>query len=96
MLVLDSISEVFSDIGTILRVSSADKPRVKPKFGDESASIPIVFSPRSTKPRARPPAMRVLPTPPLPATAIFITVTNYPRHAFAKLIYVSTDNSRLT
>jgi hypothetical protein len=59
-------------MGTILRASSADKPKVKARFGDESASIAIVFSPLSAKPRAKPAAIRVLPTPPLPETAIFM------------------------
>jgi hypothetical protein len=59
-------------MGTILRASSADKPKVKARFGEESASIAIVFSPLSAKPRAKPAAIRVLPTPPLPETAIFM------------------------
>jgi hypothetical protein len=34
----------------------------------------IVFSPLSAKPRAKPAAIRVLPTPPLPETAIFMVL----------------------
>jgi hypothetical protein len=41
-------------------------------LGDESASIAMVFKPLSAKPRAKPAAIKVLPTPPLPETAIFI------------------------
>jgi hypothetical protein len=59
-------------MGTILRASSVDKPKVKARFGEESTSMAIVFNPLSAKPRARPAAMRVLPTPPLPETAIFM------------------------
>jgi hypothetical protein len=59
-------------MGTILRASSADKPKVNARFGDESASIAIVFKPLSANPRAKPAAIKVLPTPPLPETAIFI------------------------
>ena len=43
---------MFSVSGTILRASSTVKPKVKAIFGEESASIAIVFKPRSTKPLA--------------------------------------------
>jgi hypothetical protein len=71
VLVLDSIKLLFSERGTILRASTEDKPRVKARFGDGSASIAIVFNPLLAKDNARPPARRVFPTPPLPATEIF-------------------------
>jgi hypothetical protein len=71
MLVLDRINSLFSDMGIILRASSSGKPKVRARFGEVSASIAIVFNPLLTKQHARPPAIKVLPTPPLPETAIF-------------------------
>ena len=56
----------------MLRVFSNGKPSVRERFGEGSASIAIVLSPLLAKKYARPPAIRVLPTPPLPETAIFI------------------------
>jgi hypothetical protein len=75
VLVLDSTSCLFSVRGVILRASLVDNPNVNAKLGDESASIAMVFNPRSAKPYAKPPVMRVLPTPPFPETAIFIRNT---------------------
>jgi hypothetical protein len=71
VLVLDSTRLLFSERGTILRASSADSPKVKARFGEESASIAMVLNPFLAKKKAKPPASRVFPTPPLPATEIF-------------------------
>ena len=71
VLVLDSIRLLFSESGTILRASSADRPKVRARFGEESASIAMVLKPLLAKKKAKPPANRVFPTPPFPATEIF-------------------------
>jgi hypothetical protein len=70
-------------MGTISRASSVDNPKVKARFGEESASIAMVFNPLSAKPRAMHAAIKVLPTPPLPETAIF---TMLPSEKYFRLI----------
>jgi hypothetical protein len=51
-------------------------PSVRARFGDVSASIAIVFRPDKAKEQARVPAMKVFPTPPFPATAIFVLLSS--------------------
>jgi hypothetical protein len=80
-------------MGIILRASSVDKPKVKARFGEESASIAMVFNPLSAKPRARPAAIRVLPTPPLPETAIFM-ICSAQSIFVSWFIYVSMKQQR--
>jgi hypothetical protein len=79
--VLDSISVLFSDRGVILRASSVERPSVKARFGEGSASMAIVFNPLLTKETAKAPAIRVFPTPPLPATETFSYKPPFSGHA---------------
>lgn len=88
MLVFDSTSFLFSDIGTISRVFFIGIPRVSARFGEGSASMAIVFNPFRAKEQAKAPAIRVLPTPPFPETAIFTRFSPFSL-GFPLLIYVS-------
>jgi len=60
-------------MGTIFAASSCGIPRVMARFGVASASMASTVKPLLAKNSAKTPAIRVLPTPPLPETAIFIS-----------------------
>src|SRR5512137_1144622 len=72
VLVFDSINSAFSEIGMIDDACGIVRPRETPRFGVGSASTAIVKNPRRANDHARPAATRVFPTPPFPATAIFM------------------------
>src|SRR5512137_3068740 len=72
VLVFDSINAAFSEMGTIDDACGPVSPRETPRFGVGSASTAIVLNPFRANDHARPAATRVFPTPPFPATAIFI------------------------
>jgi len=66
------ISESLSDIGTIAAASFSGIPSESARLGEGWASMAIVVCPERASDHAIPLATSVLPTPPLPATVIFI------------------------